>query len=103
MENTLSQILKTQLPFWPHLTAEEQGQMLQQCKIVHYSAGQHVHGGETNCLGILVLQKGNLRVYLLSEEGKDVTVYHLQHGDTCVLAAGCILEGITFEVQIEAE
>ncbi len=103
MADSISNILETQLPFWPYLTKEEQAQMLQHCKLVTYSAGQHVHGGDTNCLGILVLQKGSLRVYLLSEEGKDVTIYHLQHGDTCVLAASCVLEGITFDVQIEAD
>ena len=44
-----------------------------------------------------------MRTYLLSDEGKEVTMYRLREGDCCVLAASCILSAITFDVEIEAQ
>ena len=44
-----------------------------------------------------------MRTYLLSDEGKEVTMFRLREGDTCVLSASCILSAITFDVEIEAQ
>ncbi len=44
-----------------------------------------------------------LRTYLLSDEGKEVTIYRLRKGDVCVLAASCMLSAITFDVEMEAQ
>ena len=59
-------------------------------------------GQENVWEGLLVL-KGSLRTYLLSDEGKEVTIYRLREGDICFLAASCILSAITFDVEIEAQ
>ena len=50
----------------------------------------------------MLIKKGALRVYLLSEEGKEVTLYREYQGDICVLSASCILDQITFDVHIDA-
>jgi CRP/FNR family transcriptional regulator len=50
-----------------------------------------------------VVKKGELRAYMLSEEGRDVTLFRLPEGESCVLSASCILSNITFEVLIDAE
>ena len=44
-----------------------------------------------------------MRTYLLSDEGKEVTIYRLREGDCCILAASCVLSAITFDVEIEAQ
>lgn len=52
---------------------------------------------------MLIIKKGALRTYMLSESGKDITLYRLNEGHLCVLSASCALSAITFDVQIDAE
>ena len=49
------------------------------------------------------MKSGCLRVYLLSETGKEVTLYRLNPGDICMLSASCVLQSITFDVFVDAE
>lgn len=92
-----------QLPFWEHLTSAQQIQLKENARFVHYEAGRTIHGDSANCTGVLLIQSGILRTYLLSEDGKEVTIYRLRDGDTCMMSASCMLSAITFDVQIDAE
>ena len=49
------------------------------------------------------VRSGCLRVYVMSEECKDITLYRLYPGDMCMLAASCVLQSITFDVFTDAE
>ena len=40
---------------------------------------------------------------MLSEDGKDLTLFRLESGDVCILSASCVLKLVRFEVLIEAE
>lgn len=103
MPETLQRQLEELLPFWPHLTAQQVGLLLDRSKMIDLAAGEHVHGGETDCLGVLLVLSGVLRTYLLSEDGKEATIYRLRRGDSCLLSASCIIDAINFEVHIDAE
>jgi CRP/FNR family transcriptional regulator len=52
---------------------------------------------------MVFVRSGCLRVYIMSEEGKDITLYRLHPGEMCMLAASCVLQSITFDVFIDAE
>lgn len=90
-------------PFWAHLTQKQQDLMLDQVRQVSYRAGEAVISEQNNCLGVLFILHGILRVYLLAEDGRQITIYRLHAGEPCVLAASCALAAITFDVQIDAE
>ena len=68
-----------------------------------YNKGENLHGVNQECVGLILIKSGELRVYILSEEGRDVTLYRLAEGDSCILSASCILNNITFDVFIDAE
>lgn len=59
--------------------------------------------GSCNCIGPLFVVHGILRVYLLSQDGREATIYRLRQNDACMLSASCVLSAITFDVQIDAE
>lgn len=40
---------------------------------------------------------------MLSEDGKEITLYRLAPGEVCMLSASCVLQSITFDVYINAE
>ena len=78
-------------PFWEHMTEEDQNFLLDNIRELHYPAGAAVQSEERQCLGTLFLLKGVLRVYLLSSQGKEATLYRLRDNDICTLSASCML------------
>ncbi|MBO5270260.1 MAG: cyclic nucleotide-binding domain-containing protein, partial [Clostridia bacterium] len=48
------------------------------------------------CTGLFIVRSGRLRLYMLSEDGKEITLYRLSPGDICMLSASCVLQSVTF-------
>ena len=67
----LQPILARQLPFWDRLTPRERALVLERSGMVHYDPGQNIRGRSMECVGTLLVQQGSLRIYLLSDEGRD--------------------------------
>ncbi|WMJ23736.1 Crp/Fnr family transcriptional regulator [Paludicola sp. MB14-C6] len=95
--------VKTVLTFWNHLTPPERALLKQSMVSVNYKQGDVIHRGDSDCIGVLVVKSGGLRTYMLSEEGKEITLFRPRQGDVCVLSASCIMRNITFDVHIEAD
>ena len=95
--------LKQKLAFWPRLTAPQRELLLSHTRALYCSPGANIHSAARECAGLLLVQSGELRCYLLSEDGRDITLYRLGPGDMCVLSASCVLSSITFDVHIDAQ
>lgn len=96
-------ILSDFLPVWDSLTASQQNRLTAQMISRRVKNGTVLHNGSMDCSGLLLLQAGQLRAYILSDEGREVTVYRLFEGDICLFSASCIMRSIQFEITIEAE
>lgn len=94
--------VQSMLPFWNQLSDEDAALLTQQVRTQTFSAGDTIHSGSNDCVGVLLIKSGELRAYLLSEEGKEVTLFRLEGGEVCVLSASCLLNSITFDLFIEA-
>ena len=90
-------------PFWAQLTADEQEMLCRYTRPVHYRKGARVHSPLESCVGILLLRTGQLRAYLLSEDGRDVTLYRLFGGEVCILSASCVMDSVNVDLYIDAE
>lgn len=99
----MQETLQRYLPFWDKLSKAEQELLRNNTSRVQYSKGSNVHRGHTQCVGVLIVSSGIFCTYLLSDEGREVTLYRMYEGDVCVLSAACILRQITFEVHIDAQ
>ena len=91
------------LPFFPKLPPRQQQLLLDSLEPMEAKAGTVVHNGHLDCLGLLIIQSGQLRVYALSSEGREVTLYRLFDRDICLFSASCVMPDIQFEVVVEAE
>lgn len=85
------------------MSARQQRELEVNTISTHYAAGEPVHHGSCDCIGIILVKSGKLRTYMLSEDGREITLFHLKEGDFCVLSASCILSAVTFDVFIDAE
>ncbi len=101
-EQQLIALFKQSFPFWDHMSEEDQRTFLRSAHHVQFKKGTNIHNGN-DCTGVILIKTGSLRLYLLSEEGKEVTLYRLFPGDMCVLSASCVLSAITFDVFIDSE
>lgn len=95
-------VFKESFPFWDNITEAEKDYICNNTYALSYPKGATIHDG-TECSGVFFVRKGCLRVYMMSEEGRTVTLYRLHAGDMCMLAASCVLQTITFDVMIDAE
>lgn len=91
------------LPFWEHLEHAQKKYAEDQAVFRHYGKGSMIYSSGSLCLGMACVQKGSVRVYLLSEEGREITLFRLEKGDPCVLSAACVISQITFDTYMEAE
>ncbi|MBR5590877.1 MAG: Crp/Fnr family transcriptional regulator [Anaerotignum sp.] len=89
-------------PFWGQLNQEEQKTVAENVLTQKLQKGDILHRGCGECSGIVHVAKGQLRVYIVSEEGREVTLYRLHQGEMCVLSASCLMDAIVFDVLIEA-
>ena len=90
-------------PIWNQL-GDAQKKLLQQSAVFRQvRKGTTIHNGSENCTGLLLLGSGQLRAYILSDEGREITIYRLLAHDICLFSASCMMNSIQFEISVEAE
>lgn len=89
-------------PFWEKLSDAEKNQIEQSVYVESYPKGMLMHRTEDSCKGLMTVLSGQLRTYILSEEGREVTLFRVNADEVCVLSASCLMDTITFDVLIEA-
>lgn len=90
-------------PFWNGLSVREQENLKAGCNLRQVHTGEMLHNGAEDCIGLLLVISGRLRVYILSDEGKEITLYRLLNRDICLLSASCMMHSLQFDVVVKAE
>jgi len=90
-------------PIWDRLTAEQQDRIAQVTEFRKIKKGTVIHDGSPDCLGMLLVHSGQLRAYMLSEEGREVTICRFFEMDICLFSAACVMPNMQFDIFIEAE
>ena len=90
-------------PIWDKLNQDQQDQLLSALMLRTVAKGTVLHNGDMDCTGLLLVKSGQLRAYILSDEGREITIYRLFDRDMCLFSASCIMRSIQFDVTIAAE
>lgn len=101
-KNVIEEICK-QYEFWGKLDDNSKQNIISESVIEKYNKGQIIYSPTHKCKGMINIIKGSLRVYMISEDGKEINLYKLNNGDVCTLSALCIMEEIMFDTFMEAE
>lgn len=91
------------LPIWDKMTPEQQKLLSDSVIVRNISKGTVVYNGSLDCLGLMLIESGQLRAYMISDDGREITLYRLLSRDICLFSASCIMRSIQFEVIISAE
>ena len=95
--------LAAYFPIWGKLTSQQQARLSQSATYRQVPAGTLLHSGGGDCLGLLLIDSGQLRAYILSDEGREITLYRLFERDACLFSASCMMRSIQFDIAIQAE
>ncbi len=95
--------ISSYFPIWDQLTPQQQSALTESAARQDIKKGTVIHNGSMDCLGLLLVCSGQLRAYILSDEGREVTIYRLFERDICLFSASCMMRSIQFEITIEAE
>ena len=90
-------------PIWNKLNADQQNRILSVTDLQKVKSGTVLHDGSPDCLGMLVVRSGQLRAYMLSEEGREITICRFFEMDICLFSASCVMPNMQFDIFIEAE
>ena len=97
------EFLKSVFPFWEKLTSEQKHTLSKTAVPHFYYRGESMHSGSKHCAGLLLVKHGQLRIYIISESGKEITLYRLFDNDICIFSAACIMKNINFDIYVETE
>ncbi|SHK20852.1 CRP/FNR family transcriptional regulator, anaerobic regulatory protein [Hathewaya proteolytica DSM 3090] len=103
VKNDNIEFLESRLPFWHDLTEEQKNLLISSSTVGHYEKGQSITGYNSECVGLIIVKTGTLRIYMTSEDGREVTLYRIEPGEVCVFSASCVLKTINFDVYIVAQ
>lgn len=91
------------LSYWDSLSEEEKAVLMRGTTGRSYQKNEYIYGFSDACLGMVYVCRGSIRVYTTSEEGREVTLFHISEGECCIMSASCVITGISLDVQLLAE
>ena len=91
------------LPIWKKLSPQQQERVLAVSEFKKVPAGTVLHDGSPDCRGLIVVCSGQLRSYMLSDEGREVTICRFFEMDVCLFSAACVMPNMQFSIFITAE
>lgn len=95
--------LEDTLNFWKKLNRAQKNFLQQAIVKKQFAAGEAMHSTSDNCSGLFLIKKGQIRAFIISESGREITLYHLFERDVCIFSAACVMKNISFDVNIEVE
>ena len=85
--------LVAQFPAFAAVTGADGAAFAERTVLGRVPAGAtYLHEGDT-CAAIALVIEGRLRVSKASTSGREITLYHIVPGETCILSASCLLAG----------
>ena len=91
------------IPFWNKLTKDQQQRIADLIEYRQIKKGTHIHDSSADCLGLVIVRSGQLRAYILSEDGREITISRLTQYDVSLLSASCVMPDMQVNIMIAAE
>ena len=98
----IGKILPT-IPFWANLSSDEKAIVSQRALTKRFNKDQIASSNSSACLGVVLILSGSIRVSLISDEGREITLYRAHAGEFCISTASCVIRQLTFDAIVTAE
>ncbi len=91
------------IPVWDKLTKTQQENLMNASVKKTFKKGEFLHDGSYECTGFIIVLSGRLRVFTISADGREITIYRLLPNDVCLFSASCVMENLSFDISITAD
>lgn len=91
------------LPLLQAAAPEFRAGFFQAASLVRLPRGAVIAMEGDACARLALLISGRVRVYKTAATGREITLYHIGEGDSCVLTASCIMSHTPFPAIAEAQ
>ena len=95
--------LRVSFPFLNKIKPDMLKRFIKTIKIAKYTIGTVILEEGSSCSNMVFILDGIIRVYKLSPQGKEITLYRLENGETCVLSISCIMGNTNYPAIAEVE
>jgi CRP/FNR family transcriptional regulator, anaerobic regulatory protein len=95
--------LQDTLSFWKELSDPQKNFLKESIVKKQFALGESMRSNSDNCSGLFLIYSGQVRAYIVSESGKEITLYRLFERDVCIFSASCMMKNISFDIFIEVE
>lgn len=83
--------LQRYFPFLAQASPAMRAQVMQQTVLQTIPAGQTIFWEGDVCSHLALVLSGSVRVFKVSESGREITLYRIEASESCILTASCIL------------
>lgn len=83
----------TYFPQFVHCGDRSVDSLMNSAKLVEIPTGRQVFYPGKVCENYLLMLKGSIKTRLISENGREVLLYYVRPGESCVLTTSCLLGG----------
>jgi CRP/FNR family transcriptional regulator len=95
--------IKDNLPFYAQLNIDELDLLMQAMSRRMLSKGAQLSEHYNDCNGLVLVETGRIRAYIMSADGKEITLFRLMKTEICILSASCLFKDFNFVVYFEVE
>ncbi|MGN1164970.1 MAG: Crp/Fnr family transcriptional regulator [Lachnospiraceae bacterium] len=95
--------IKKALPFWENLNEEEVIRIENSMINRRFLEGELISGNADSCTGMVFVETGDVRVSIVSEDGRQISLFHVNEKELCVTTASCVISQLTFDTVVTAE
>ena len=99
----LTKFLEECLSFWHFLDETQKKNILTNVITKNYEKNTALYCGGSECAGLVIVKSGQLRAFITSEDGKEISLYRLLPHDICIMSVSCMLKDINFHISLEME
>lgn len=93
----------TYIPVWQKLDQSQQAALISSSVIRSFRRGEMLHNASADCMGLILVISGQIRVFTISDNGREITMYRLFERDICLFSASCMMNSIQFDMSFMAE
>ena len=95
----MTETFKTSFPSLQRLAPKALETLQSHLVEVEVPAGQTVFRVGDPCQSYLLVRSGSVRVQMTAETGREIVLYRVQEGDTCILTTSCLLSGDAYSAE----
>jgi CRP/FNR family transcriptional regulator len=103
MTSTANQDWVSSVPAFHSLNADDVQTLYTQAQKMTVPAGAKVFETGAACGAFLLVLDGCVRVQMIGETGREIVLYRVEEGQTCILTTACLLSGDAYNAEAITE